>query len=397
MKPWATIKQKRKPGESSPRFEINDYIDSSKEHWWLLERAIQASSSGIIIADATREDNPLIYVSKGFERMTGFLSEEVVGQNYRFLQCEDQEQAGLELLHQAQVEGQDCQVILRNYRKNGSLFWNELQLSAVRDQAGELVYFVGIQTDVSDRVKAQQALDHSEQKFKTLVENTPDAIAQFDRNGKYLYISPGMVKTSQGTLTPERIVGKNINEVGLSSERVAAFSQHLKLVLETGKPAGYETIQALPGRGPEYFQIQMVPEFTLDGKEVVSVLTIARNITELKLTNNALQAAQTKVSEILASITDAFFTVDTNWEFTACFASIEPIPASEMVHSWFNHFGFCYSYLNQQAEKLLGHTQQELMGRNLWELFPGVNGQDVLPMSMSNLLCKNGEYVKSSV
>lgn len=325
--------------------EITEQIppNSSMAHWWLLERAIEASSSGIIITDPTRESNPLIYVSKGFIRMTGFLSEEILGHPFTFLQGDDQEQAELEELRLAQLEGRDCRVVLRSYRKNGSLFWSELQLSAVSNQAGKMTYFVGILTDVSDRVKAQQALDKSERRFKALVENTPDTIAQFDRQGRYLYISPGMIKTSQGTLTPERVIGKAIDEVGLSEERVAAFQKQLKEVLETGKVGSYEVIQNLPGKGIEYYQIQMAPEFNQDGKEVISVLTIGRDITELKLANKALQAAQTRASEILGSIINPFFAVDSNWKFT---------------------------YLNQPAEKLLGRTQPELIGRDLWEEFP---------------------------
>ncbi len=88
----------------------------------LLYRAVATSSNGITISDPNQPDNPLTYVNRSFELMTGYPSEEVLGRNCRFLQGTDRDQPALEELCAALREGRDCQVLLRNYRKNGTPF-----------------------------------------------------------------------------------------------------------------------------------------------------------------------------------------------------------------------------------------------------------------------------------
>ena len=124
----------------------------------LLHRAIAASSNGITISDPNQPDNPLIYVNRSFELMIGYSSEEVLGLNCRFLQGSDGDQPALAEVRAAIREERDCQVLLRNYRKDGTPFWNELRLSAVHDERGHLVNFVGVQNDVTERKQAEEEL-----------------------------------------------------------------------------------------------------------------------------------------------------------------------------------------------------------------------------------------------
>ena len=124
----------------------------------LLYRAVAASSNGITISDSNLPDDPLIYVNRSFELMTGYSSEEVLGRNCRFLQGEDRDQPTLLVVRAALREGRDCEVLLRNYRKDGTPFWNELRLSPVHDERGRLVNFVGVQNDVTERKRAEEEL-----------------------------------------------------------------------------------------------------------------------------------------------------------------------------------------------------------------------------------------------
>ncbi len=265
----------------------DDHMESEADQRWLLEQAIETSSSGFIISDPRQEDNPIVYTSKGFKRLTGFLSEEVVGKSGRFLEGEDQDQPALKELYQAISEERECRVVLRNYHKDGHLLWIELQLSPIRSRAGKVLYFVGIQNDVSDRIRAAAALHQSEQKFKALVENSPDVIARFDRNGRYLYVNPTFEKLLGGNTSREQITGRTIAEVEFSDKRQTSFKDHLKKMFETGEDTSFEFTLKLPGQETEYFQVRLVPEFSSDGKEVISVLAIGRNITELKQTHEA--------------------------------------------------------------------------------------------------------------
>jgi PAS domain S-box-containing protein len=124
----------------------------------LLYRAVGASSNGITITDPHLPDYPLIYVNRSFELMTGYSSEEVLGRNCRLLQGTDRNQSALLEIRSALQAGRDCQVLLRNYRKDGTLFWNELRLSPVHDEWGRLVNFVGVQNDVTERKRAEEEI-----------------------------------------------------------------------------------------------------------------------------------------------------------------------------------------------------------------------------------------------
>jgi PAS domain S-box-containing protein len=124
----------------------------------LLERAVTASTNSIVITDPNQPDDPIVYVNPAFERTTGYAAQEVLGRNCRFLQREDRAQPALGELKAALCEGRHCTVVLRNYRKDGTLFWNELSIYPVRDEVGRMTNFVGVQNDVTERIRAEEIL-----------------------------------------------------------------------------------------------------------------------------------------------------------------------------------------------------------------------------------------------
>ncbi|WP_413703573.1 PAS domain S-box protein [Pseudomonas sp. Pseusp16] len=129
----------------------------------LLQMVINASNDGIVIAEKEGEqDNILIYVNPAFERLTGYSSEEILYQDCRFLQSGDRDQEALPLIRDALNREGSCREILRNYRKDGTSFWNELSLSTVKNPADGQTYFVGVQKDITVQVKAQQRVAHLE-------------------------------------------------------------------------------------------------------------------------------------------------------------------------------------------------------------------------------------------
>ena len=142
----------------------------AEEELRLRDRAIAASSNGIVISDPTLPDNPLIYVNPAFEAMTGYAAEEAIGYNCRFLQGSDRDQPTLDELRAAVREGRERQVVLRNYRKDGSLFYNELSVSPVRDGAGNITHFVGIQNDVTERKRAEEEIRELNETLESRVE-----------------------------------------------------------------------------------------------------------------------------------------------------------------------------------------------------------------------------------
>src|SRR3989338_2005523 len=140
-------------------------INISRE---LFAQAIDQSHEGVTIADAKKQDFPLVYVNRGFEKLTGYTSDEIIGNSYRILQGVDSGQPGLDVIRAAVVKGEGCLVTLRNYRKDGSMFWNELSISPVRDADGDLTHYIGIQKDVTARILLEQHLHQSNLDLQTL-------------------------------------------------------------------------------------------------------------------------------------------------------------------------------------------------------------------------------------
>jgi PAS domain S-box-containing protein len=139
---------------------MGENINESKraqEELRLLDRAVTASTNSITVTDPNQPDNPLVYVNPAFERTTGYAAEEVLGRNCRFLQANDRDQPALTELKTAIEGGRHCTVVLRNYRKDGTLFYNELSVYPVRDENGHVTNFVGVQNDITERLRTENA------------------------------------------------------------------------------------------------------------------------------------------------------------------------------------------------------------------------------------------------
>lgn len=108
-------------------------------------RQWQALNAGVVISDARLPDMPIVYVNPMFEEMSGYSSSEVLGRNCRFLQGPEANQPGLAAIRQAIVKQSNGCATLRNYRKDGTVFVNELFISPVKDDTGTVTHFVGIQ------------------------------------------------------------------------------------------------------------------------------------------------------------------------------------------------------------------------------------------------------------
>lgn len=121
----------------------------------VLTQILDTCVNGVTLSDPDLPDNPIVYANSVFERMTGYSQEEILGRNCRFLQGEDRDQHGLDAIRQALREHRPIEVTLRNYRKDGSIFHNRLSIQPLRDASGRLIYYLGVQYDVTEIVEAQ--------------------------------------------------------------------------------------------------------------------------------------------------------------------------------------------------------------------------------------------------
>mgnify|MGYP006279681775 CR=1 FL=1 len=124
----------------------------------LKTRTMDEAPVGITVADAAQPDMPLVYVNAAFERITGYPTSYAVGRNCRFLQGSATRQKPVSEMRSAIEAGESTTVELRNYRRSGELFWNEVALAPLRNEEGEIAYYVGFQQDVTRRKRAEQAV-----------------------------------------------------------------------------------------------------------------------------------------------------------------------------------------------------------------------------------------------
>ncbi|HEX7118074.1 MAG TPA: PAS domain S-box protein [Longimicrobiales bacterium] len=123
-----------------------------------LAAAVENLATGVVITDPNAPDHPVVFANAGFVRMTGYDAAEVMGRNLRLLQGPDTDPVAVDEIRQAVAARRPCEVVLLNYRKDGTAFWNQLTISPVHNEDGTLVHFIGLQTDVSDRIAAEAAI-----------------------------------------------------------------------------------------------------------------------------------------------------------------------------------------------------------------------------------------------
>ena len=139
----------------------------------ILSKILDSSVNGITLADPDLEDMPLVYVNKAFENMTGYKMEEVVGKNCRFLQGKDRDQKERYKMQEAIKNKQPVEVTFKNYRKNGELFYNHLEMSPLFDSSGNLLYYLGVQLDVTQKIHAEEEIKRLKEEFKRLNQLNP--------------------------------------------------------------------------------------------------------------------------------------------------------------------------------------------------------------------------------
>lgn len=137
----------------------------------LMLQAVEASHDGIVITDLQQPDQPIIYANPAFEVMTGYSHKEIIGRNCRFLQGSDNQQAAIGELRAAMALNHNCDVILRNYKKNGELFYNSLSISPVKSDNGLTRYYIGVQKDVSREILLTKNLKRANKLYSQINES----------------------------------------------------------------------------------------------------------------------------------------------------------------------------------------------------------------------------------
>jgi len=215
-------------------------------------QALNSANSGIIITDNLQPDNPIIYCNSAFEKISGYNKDEIIGHNCRFLQAQDRSQAERQLIKESIRDGKECKVEIRNYRKNGQLFWNELFISPVKNDDGMITHFIGVQNDVTDRKKIEYDLreekssveEKIQQRTKELmgkeaflasiIQTVRESLLVLDSN--YVVLSANNHFLSSFKVTQEETVGKVLFELGNHQWDIDTLKDLLTKILPTNNP-----------------------------------------------------------------------------------------------------------------------------------------------------------------
>lgn len=131
----------------------------NEERLKILERSVESSTHGVLISDARADDFPAIYINSAFEKITGYSQDEVIGRNCRFLQGPETDQETRQAIRKALRQQEEISTVIKNYKKDGTPFWNELLISPVKDNNGSVSHFIGLQNDITDRIQRQEMLE----------------------------------------------------------------------------------------------------------------------------------------------------------------------------------------------------------------------------------------------
>ncbi|HVT50998.1 MAG TPA: ATP-binding protein [Dongiaceae bacterium] len=143
----------------------------------VLASTVASVTSGIVICDAVAPDQPIVFVNAAFNRITGYTAAEAMGRNCRFLQGRDTDREAVERIRRAVTTGRPVTATIRNYRKDGKTFWNEINISPLRDESGRLIHFVGIIQDVTNRIRTEDNLREAKNQAEVASRAKSDFVA----------------------------------------------------------------------------------------------------------------------------------------------------------------------------------------------------------------------------
>lgn len=124
----------------------------------LLTTILDECVNGVILSDPDLPDTPIVYTNKAFETLTGYHQEDAIGLNCRFLQADDRNQEASKQISEAMKKNESIEVTIRNYKKNGTLFYNRLKITPLLDRKNRIIYYLGVQHDVTEQVEEENEI-----------------------------------------------------------------------------------------------------------------------------------------------------------------------------------------------------------------------------------------------
>jgi PAS domain S-box-containing protein len=281
-------------------------FESMRESESKFRAVSETAACAICIYDGTR----LVYVNHATEELSGYTRDELRTRSlWDFIHPDDREMVKARAETRFRGEATPRRYEYRIIRKDGSIAW--LDFTAARIEFGGHEALLATAFDITERKLAQQQLQTRELEARTLLQNIPDVVSRFDRDLRFLYVSP-QAERLLGRAASE-YTGKSLSEAGIAPQLVEYLSKCVRGIFESGKPANLEFTRELE-QGIRHFVGTGVPELTREGR-VESVLTITRDVTEQRTAQDALRRSEANLRVITDTIPSLVAYIDINERF----------------------------------------------------------------------------------
>lgn len=301
----------------------------------LYERAINSSTNGILISDPNLPGNPTIFCNPAMLKMTGYTAEEFLGKTRTILQRDDTEQEGLNEIRKAIIARIPCSVVVRNYRKDGTMFWNDIKISPIFNAKGVLTHYIGIQTDVTSRIESERKLMEANSRISALIQNLQAGILVEDENRRIVVSNQEFCNMFAIPVPPENLLGYDcvlaIDQSKDLFENPNGFIKRISDILEDRKSVIGEELILADGR---ILERDYIPIFISQNHS--GHLWQYRNITEKKLSEQKIIESEKLFRQIIDNAGEIIYRIEPDGIFT---------------------------YVNPTAIRILGYNVDELIGK----------------------------------
>ncbi|HEX2916285.1 MAG TPA: PAS domain S-box protein [Chloroflexia bacterium] len=326
----------------------------------LLEQAIDFTSWGVLISDATQSDHPVIYASKAIEQITGYSPEELLGKNTCFLLGSDTGRPELEEIRSALRERRSTSVVLRNYRKDQSLFFNELKVFPILGALDQVTHFVSFYNDITSQLKTEEGLITNQSNLAGIIGATTDAIISLDENhhitlfnsiAEEMFGYPASAMLGQ---TLDRLIPPPLREK--HREHIETFKR-TGVINRSTEHGLYTNLVGLRADGTEFPIETSISQVEIAGRKHFTAMV--RDVSQKKQAEAELLASQ----RFIASIADA---------------------TPNLILYVYDLVEQRNVYSNREISSLLGYTAQEIQAMGS-TFIPSLVHPDDLARVLSNL------------
>jgi PAS domain S-box-containing protein len=326
------------------RNEIEKY--NADEKIRTLSTAIEQIHVSVIVTDL---EGTIVYVNPRFTEMTGYSFDEAVGENPKILKTGFTSATEYETMWKNLIRGKNWKGIFQNKKKNGELFWESAIITPIKNDLGEITNFIALKEDITAKLQLEFDIKENNKKLEDYKYALDESaiIAITDKEGEILSVNDNFCSLSK--FSREELVGKTHQIINSNYHPISFFKDLWDTIL-SGKVWKGEIRNKNKDNDYYWEYTTIIPFLDNDGLPF-QFLAIRFDITNRKIAEDTILNILEEKNTILESIGDAFFAVNNDWVIT---------------------------YWNKQSEVLLEKTKDEVLGRNLWEVFSNTISTEAL-------------------